>query len=253
MRRRPSVRPSLCVLIIGAATTGLGSSILAAARYDDAVQMFSQVIALVPDSFAGTVTLVRPTFRAATTPKQSRRLNTRLRSGDTAAAVSNLAFAHFNLKEYAQLALLFQRASQLDPESFEVWGNLGRRHDWTQDQRSKSRAAYEKAVNLATKALQVNGSRDTQTITAIAYYYAMLSNSRLARSYMKEALRIAPNSSDVLFNAALVANQFGRTSEALNYLDKAVAAGCSKALLQDTPNFDNLRAEARFKKLLGPL
>ena len=107
-------------------------------------------------------------------------------------------------------------------------------------------------MNLATKALQVN-SRDTQTITAVAYYQAMLGNSGLARSYMKEALRIAPNSSDVLFNAALVANQFGKTSEGLNYLDKAVAAGCSRALLRDTPNFDNLHGQARFKKLLEPL
>ena len=81
----------------------------------------------------------------------------------------------------------------------------------------------------------------------------VLGNSGLARSYIKQALRIAPNSSDVLFNAALIANQFGSTKEALNYLDKAVAVGCSKALLQDTPNFDNLRSEARFKKLLGPL
>lgn len=230
----------------------LGIFYMAAARYDDAVQMFSQVIALVPDSFAGYSNLGATYIQSGNYAKAIPALEHSIAIRPTAAAVSNLAFAHFNLKEYAQSALLFQRASQLDPESFEVWGNLGDAYYWTQDQRSKSRAAYEKAVNLATKALQVN-SRDTQTITAIAYYYAMLSNSRLARSYMKEALRIAPNSSDVLFNAALVANQFGRTSEALNYLDKAVAAGCSKALLQDTPNFDNLRAEARFKKLLGPL
>jgi eukaryotic-like serine/threonine-protein kinase len=230
----------------------LGIFYMGAARYDDAVQMFYQVIALVPDSFAGYSNLGATYIQSGNYAKAIPALEHSIAIRPTAAAVSNLAFAHFSLKEYAQSARLFERASQLDPENFEVWGNLGDAYYWTQDQRSKSRAAYEKAVNLASKALQVN-SRATTAITAMAYYQAMLGNSGLARSYIKQALRIAPNSSDVLFNAALIANQFGSTKEALNYLDKAVAAGCSKALLQDTPNFDNLRSEARFKKLLGPL
>jgi tetratricopeptide (TPR) repeat protein len=221
-----------------------------AARYDDAVQMFSQVIALVPDSFAGYSNLGGTYIQNGNYAKAIPALEHSIAIRPTAAAVSNLAFAHFNLKEYAQAALLFERASQLDPEDFQVWGNLGDAYYWTKDQRSKSRAAYEKALNLALKVLQVN-SRDVTTITAIAYYQAMLGNSGLARSYIKEALRTAPDSSDVLFNAALVANQFGSTKEALIYLDKAVAAGCSKTLLRDTPNFDNLRDQPGFKNLLG--
>jgi len=230
----------------------LGIFYMGAARYDDAVQMFSQVIALVPDSFAGYSNLGGIYIQRGNYAEAIPALERSIAIRPTAAAVSNLAFAHFNLKQYAQSALLFEKATQLDPANFEIWGNLGDAYYWAQNQRSKSHAAYERAVNLASKALQVN-SRDTTTLTAIAYYQAMLGNSRLARSYIKQALRIAPNSSDVLFNAALIENQFGRTMEALNYLDKAVAAGCSKALLQDTPNFDNLRGEARFQKLLGLL
>jgi tetratricopeptide (TPR) repeat protein len=230
----------------------LGIFYMGAARYDDAVQMFSQVIALVPDSFAGYSNLGATYIQSGNYAKAMPALEHSIAIRPTAAAVSNLAFAHFNLKEYAESALLFERASQLDPENFEIWGNLGDAYYWAPDQRSKSRAAYEKAVNLASKVLQVN-SHDTPTITAIAYYQAMLGHSGQARSYIKEALRIAPNSSDVLFNAALIANQLGSTKEALNYLDKAVASGCSRALLRDTPNFDNLRGEVRFKKLLGPL
>jgi tetratricopeptide (TPR) repeat protein len=230
----------------------LGIFYMSAARNDAAAQMFSQVIALAPDSFAGYSNLGATYIQSGNYAKAMPALEHSIAIRPTAAAISNLAFAHFNLKEYAESALLFERASQLDPQNFEIWGNLGDAYYWTQNQRSKSRAAYEEAVNLASKVLQVN-SRDTATITALAYYQAMLGNSGLARSYIKQALRIAPNSSDVLFNAALIANQFGNTKEALNFLDKAVAAGCSKALLQDTPNFDNLRAEARFKKLLGPL
>ena len=228
----------------------LGIFYMGAARYDDAVQMFSQVIALVPDSFAGYSNLGGVYIQSGNYAKAIPALERSIAIRPTAPAVSNLAFAHFNLKGYAESAALFEKASQLDPEDFQIWGNLGDAYYWTKNQRSQSRPAYEKAVDLASKVLQVN-SRDTTTLTAIAYYYAMLGKSGPARSYIKQALHLAPNSSDVLFNAALIANQLGSTKEALDYLDKAVAAGCSRTLLQDTPNFDNLRGEVRFKKLLG--
>jgi eukaryotic-like serine/threonine-protein kinase len=230
----------------------LGIFYMGAGRYDDAVQMFSQVIALVPDSFAGYSNLGATYVQSGNYAKAIPALERSIAIRPTAAAVSNLAFAHFNLREYAESAILFEKASQLDPESFEVWGNLGDAYYWTQNQRNKSRTAYEKALSLASKLLQVN-SRDTAALTAIAYYQAMLGNSGAARSYIKDALRIAPNNSDVLFNAALIANQSGNTQDSLNYLQKAVAAGCSRSLLRDTPNFDNLRGEAKFRNLLGPL
>ena len=57
---------------------------------------------------------------------------------------------------------------------------------------------------------------------------------------------------DTPFKAALVYNQFGEANEALRWLEKAVAAGESSTIVGDTPNFDGLRSDLRFQKLLQP-
>jgi len=54
----------------------------------------------------------------------------------------------------------------------------------------------------------------------------------------------------LLFNAGIVYQQLGNTQLALEVLEKAVAAGISPATLRDTPNFDGLRANPRYLKLI---
>jgi hypothetical protein len=54
----------------------------------------------------------------------------------------------------------------------------------------------------------------------------------------------------VLFNAALVYNQFGGVSLTLKGLARALAAGYSPTIVRDTPNFDPLRSDPRFQELI---
>jgi hypothetical protein len=55
---------------------------------------------------------------------------------------------------------------------------------------------------------------------------------------------------DVLFEAALVHNQFGETTKALDWLAKARGAGFSRTTILDAPALDNLHGNARFKAIL---
>jgi hypothetical protein len=54
----------------------------------------------------------------------------------------------------------------------------------------------------------------------------------------------------VLFNAAMVHNQFGETNAALQLLSKALDAGFSPSTVADAPALDNLHSNPAFQQLL---
>jgi len=64
------------------------------------------------------------------------------------------------------------------------------------------------------------------------------------------ALRLQPDSPDILFNAGIAYQQLGETNRALDVLEKAASLGVSPEVLRDTPNFDSLKDNPRFVGLI---
>jgi len=64
------------------------------------------------------------------------------------------------------------------------------------------------------------------------------------------ALAIAPKDADVLFRAAVLYNHFGDTDKTLKFLSRAVEAGISRTEIRDTPDFERLWNDPRFRELL---
>lgn len=230
----------------------LGSFYLSRGRFADASDMFSQVIALAPDSFAGYSNLGGSYFASGDYAKAIPAFERSVEIRPTAEGTSNLGMAYFQVRKYTQAAQIFEKATALDAENYEVWGNLADAYYWAPEEREKARPAYEKAIALALKLATVN-PRDASLLGYLAQYYAMTGQRPLALAYIRRALGIAPPPPDLLETAATVFNQCGDTEQAFSYLEKAVAAGYSKTLLRDTPNFDNLRGLPRFKEIMGPL
>ena len=108
------------------------------------------------------------------------------------------------------------------------------------------------ATLLASEALHVN-PKDPYALGDMAICYAMLGEKSSAIRYLRQGLAVSSASvPDIPFKAALVYNQFGEVNEALKWLEKALAAGESPTIIGDTPNFDSLRSDSRFQKLLRP-
>ncbi len=78
----------------------------------------------------------------------------------------------------------------------------------------------------------------------------MVDQEQQAREHMARALKIAPADADVLFRAAILHNHFGDTDRTLEFLNKSVAAGYSRTVIRDTPDFDHLKDDPRFRALL---
>jgi eukaryotic-like serine/threonine-protein kinase len=219
------------------------------ARYEEAGAMYSQVLSLAPDSFTGYSNLggvcVLQGRYAEAIPLLKQSLSIR----PTAEASSNLATAYFQMRRYPEAAIQFEEAVKLDENDYQMWGNLGDAYYWSPSMRPEALNAYGKAIALGEEKLRVN-PRDSEVLSYLAMYHAMRLERKPAIENLDSALRLNPKSPDLLLTAGIVYQQLGDTPRALDAVEKAVAGGVSPTTLSDTPNFDTLRNNPRFRKLI---
>ena len=219
------------------------------ARYEEAAAMYSQVLSLAPDSFTGYSNLGGICVLQGRYAEAIPLLNQSLGIRPTAEASSNLATAYFQMRRYPESAAHFEEAVKLDENDYQMWGNLGDAYYWSPRMRSEALNAYGKAIALGEEKLRVN-PRDSEVLSYLAMYHAMRLERQPAIANLDSALRLNPKSPDLLLTAGIVYQQLGDTRRALDAIEKAVAGGVSPATLSDTPNFDTLRNNPRFLKLI---
>jgi Flp pilus assembly protein TadD len=154
------------------------------------------------------------------------------------------------MHRYADSAVQFQKAVQLDPKNYLFWGNLGDAFYWTPGRRPEAANAYAQAISLGEEKLQLN-PHDAQLLSSLGMYHAMRGEKKAALENLDASLRLQPKSPGFLFNAGIIYQQLGDTNRALDNLERAVSLGISPELIRDTPNFDALRDNPRYVSLLG--
>ena len=227
----------------------LGAFYYQRAQYQDAAKMFEQVTLLAPDN-------VRGLFNLGTTYVSQGRytdaisvLKRSIAIRPEASAYTDLGNAYFYLREFEQATAAYERAVNLEPAEAPLWWNLGDGYYWTPGKRSQAPAAYQKAISIAHSNLQVN-PQDAYILGILAICHAMLEDKKPALEALQAGLRLSPNDPETRFKAALVYKHLGDVPQSLNWLDKAASVGFSKTIIRDTPDFDDLRNDARFQKWL---
>lgn len=219
------------------------------ARYAQAAEMFQKVVQLSPESVRGYSNLggmyILQGRYADAIPMFQRAVVIR----PEAEPYSNLGTSYFYLRRFADSIRSYKEALKLGDQLYVVWGNLGDAYFWSSDHREEAAAAYEKAITLATQNLRVN-PRDATALGNLAYYQAMRQEKAAATGNLNRALAIAPGDPELLFNAAVAYTQMGEDDRALAELKKALEAGYSANLVRDTPMFDKLRQNPRFRDIL---
>jgi eukaryotic-like serine/threonine-protein kinase len=244
-RRAIQLRPSYPL-----AYNRLGELQMGNGQYHEAEEMFRQVIALAPDNHTGYSNMGAAYLQQNRFSEAVSMLEQSIRLRRTAEALSNLGTAYFQLRRFTDASRVYEEAVQVDQQNYEVWGNLGDAYYWAPELRSKASTAYEKASTLAFAALEVN-RRDVNALGYVAEYQAMLGHKREAMMYLDRCLKLNPQDPNLLLNAAIIYNRFGEDGAALRWLQKAVAAGLPRMSLLDSPNFDNLHGNSRFKQIVN--
>jgi tetratricopeptide (TPR) repeat protein len=219
------------------------------ARFAEAVAMFNQVVALVPDSFRGYSNLGAALNGEGHYREAIDAIQHSIAIRPTDSAYTNLGNAYFFLRQYHEAVLAQQQAVKLKEADYLLWYNLGEAYFWDPGERAQAPASYRKAISLAQERLRIN-AKDLGALGVVAICHAMLGEKSSAMGYLRQGLHSAPSDPDMLFNAALVYNQFGEANLTLKWLAKALAAGYSPTIVRDTPNFDPLRSNFRFQELL---
>jgi serine/threonine-protein kinase len=227
----------------------LGTFFYRRARYKEAAEMFNQVVALAPDSFLGYSNL------GAAYVEQGR-YNEAITVLERSIAIrpydygyANLGNAYFFLRRYEEADRAYEQAIKLNERDSLLWWNLGDGYYWTPGKRSQSVAAYRQAIAIAGEDLRVNPN-DPFACGVVAICHAMLKERRPALDALHRGLQLSPEDPFLLFQAALVYNQFDQPDETVDWLRKAVAAGYSPTRIRDLPNFEPLQNQPKVQELL---
>ena len=244
-RKAVSLRPNYWAVY-----SAFGTFYYRQTRYTDAAEQFRKAIQLAPMNYRaysnlGAIYALLGRYKEAVDLlSQSNTLHPSYES------YGNLATAYFYMGRYQDSAENLQQALKIDDKDWLNWGNLGDTLYQIPARRQEALSAYRKAIDLARLRLESN-PKDFVTLAFTADYYAMLDQEQPARELMDRALGIAPTDADVLFRAAILYNHFRDSEKTVDYLSKSVSAGYSRTVVRDTPDFDHLRNDLRFRALLA--
>jgi len=218
------------------------------ARYPEAISQFKKVIELAPNNYRGYSNLGAMYVAQGKYTEALAPLSKSIEIRPNLEAFNNLGNAYFELRQFSGAAEAFQRGLNLDDSDWLLWGNLGDSLFWSGEQKSKAIIAYGNAILRAEKKLNVN-RKDATVLAFLADYNAMSGHQKKAGEYIEQALALAPEDGEVRLRAAIVYNQFGDMDRCLASLEKAVRVGYSAQVIRDTPDFDHLRNNSRFRTL----
>jgi tetratricopeptide (TPR) repeat protein/TolB-like protein/tRNA A-37 threonylcarbamoyl transferase component Bud32 len=226
----------------------LGAFYYNQARYEEAAKAFQRVVDLAPDNLRGHYNLGATLNELGRYDDAIQTLKQSIAIQPTAGAYSNLGISYFYSKRFVESVGPYEKAVKIEPGDDRLWWNLGDAYHWAPARSADAPAAYRHAISLAAQALKVN-PRDTQAQRISAVSSAMLGERAEALASLRDALKTGPVNPDTLFAAALVYNQVGSEAETVQWLEKARAAGISATKIRDTPAFDHLHQDPRFRKL----
>jgi tetratricopeptide (TPR) repeat protein len=170
---------------------------------------------------------------------------TLLPSGD---AYTNLGTALFWQGKYREAADSYLKSVKLDPRQSLLWRNLGDAYQMIGGMNEKARAAWRKAAELSTAALDVNPN-NLDALTSLALYQAKLSESEAAITLLRRAGPSTTLTVEQQFNEALAYELAGKRETALRLLSNCVRLGYSAADINHAPELQKLRKDPRFRNL----
>jgi eukaryotic-like serine/threonine-protein kinase len=231
-------------------TNRLGRFYMGQGNYQKAVPMFQRVIELTPDNRWGYTNLGVAYYHLGRLDEAAAMWRHTLEIRPDATAYSNLGTATFFPGHYAESVGPFEKAVELEPQTYWVWGNLADAYRWTPGKQDRAKATYARAIGLAERALEVN-PRDSNALGSLALYEAKSGGLEKARPLIGQALAIAPKDMDLLSQAVEVYTLAGEQQKALDCLKNAVQGGYPRFELEANPELAGLRNDPRYREIMA--
>lgn len=132
---------------------------------------------------------------------------------ESASLAAALGSVLLSSKKYAEVALLFRKANDLDPQNANYVYSLAQCY-YRQLEYEEALKFYNKAIFLQPKMLAAYHS--------IAAIYSLLRDYQKAREYLRKALEIKPNSSVAYFNLGILLCELGEIEQGCAALRESI-------------------------------
>jgi serine/threonine-protein kinase len=229
--------------------SALGAFYYKTARYADAAAQFRRVIELAPENVRGYSNLSAAYVQLGKPEQAEELLRKSLAIQPSYRAYANLATIYFFQSRYSEAAEMYQNALQLNDRDGRIWRNLGDAYYWAPNQRDKSAPAYQHAAGLLTAQLKIN-PQDPSLLTELALCQSMLGKTSEALDLIERAREHAASDPEISYRTAEIYEQDGDHAAALEWLSRAVKKGYPMREIQRDPTFEKVREDARYKQLL---
>ena len=229
--------------------TDMGLALYGASRYADALRSFEKAIALSPSS---SVSLARAGAASQMLGDNTKALEYYERANaiqPRAETFSSMGTIYYSHGDFAKAAAAYEGAVLIRPLGAithrnlgDAYARLGRKED--------ALRVYRQAVKLAEGEVAVSPG-DARAIARLAVYYAKAGDDAAARRRLAEAEKLAPVDEQVKLRAAVVHALAGRTTPALDAIERAMARGIAAREIAAEEDFESLRPLPRFAAMVG--
>ncbi|MCL4845881.1 MAG: protein kinase [Acidobacteria bacterium] len=225
----------------------LGLCHFRAGQFEAAIEAFTRLTELQPDSAWGFQTLGTAHHAVGHLDEALANYREALARAPNARAWSNIGTVHYQRGEFADAVTAYQHALALRPNEPLTHRNLGDAY-WRLDRRQDARAAFERAGDLARRALAVNPN-DAAALALQAFCAARLGNADDADVLSARAVSLAPRDKDVWYERVVVLALANRTTEAVDALRQAVEHGYSWSWIEQDADLAAVRQLPQYAEL----
>jgi serine/threonine protein kinase/tetratricopeptide (TPR) repeat protein len=229
--------------------TDMGNALYNASRFPEALEALEKAIALSPGS---SINLTRAGATAQQMGDTKRALDFYQRANaiqPRAETFSNIGTIYYGLGEYARAAAAYEGSILIRPLGATTYRNLGDAYTHL-GRRDDARRAYTQAVTNTQTEVSITPS-NARTIARLAVYQAKAGDDAGARRSLGRAQDLAPADEQVFQRAAVVHALAGRTTEALDAIEQAIARGIPPRSIAEEEDFAKLRSMPRFAAMVS--
>jgi len=158
------------------------------------------------------------------------------------ALANDLGLAYYQARRYNEAITQYQKTLEMEPNRAEAMLGLGMAYE--------QKGMYDAAINEYQKAIKTLG-RTSPHLAQLGHAYAMLGRRSQAVSLIGELKELSKQSFRASYDAAILYTGLGERDKAFEQLNKAYEERSGWIIyLRVEPQFDPLRADARYASLL---
>jgi len=221
-----------------------------AERHDTerAAGYFEKVIELLPESSVGYSAFGGCLLYLGDRDGAREQLGRAVAIGSNYEAFANLATLEFYDERFPEAAELYERALEVDAGDYMVWNGLGEARRFGGSTPESVREAYQNAADLVSR--RIEGEPDNLGLLIdLAGLYLQLDQRADASNIIDRLPLEDVSAPDMMYSLAEIFEVLGQRTEALEWVERSLAAGYPLHFIENYAAFDGLRSDPRFRLL----